>query len=450
MASFHMDEDVLVWFQDSDENGVFVTWEGFVEALLIRFGSIAYEDPMESLISGLKDEVKLPVKMLHPKSLNEAFGVAKIQEEYLNSSRKSQRPSFDFAKPSILGPRPEGKMESKLKLPLQRLSPAQMEERRRNGFFSTGLYHFQDSSSNVQLVELDDSKAILLQVDEDKSVDNRFESKIVDAKITLYALLGSPSPGTMRIQGKINRHCLVILIDTGSTHNVVDAAMVSVLQLPLDHFVTFEVKAANGASIRTQDVCSNVKVTMQVYLEIEALLTEFATVFDTPIGLPPCRGFEHQILLKEGIEPHQLYAKRSKCVFGIFEVENLGHIISGQGLSVDPKKLFAMKDWHYPSTIKALRGFLGLTDFFKTFTIECDASGVGLGAILMQDHRPIVFHSQVLKGKALHLSTYENELLALVTAVHKWRPYLLGRPFVIKTDQQSLKYILEQRIGTPA
>jgi len=75
---------------------------------------------------------------------------------------------------------------------------------------------------------------------------------------------------------------------------------------------------------------------------------------------------------------------------------------------------------------------------------------MGLGAILMQNQRSIAFHSKVLKGKALHLSTYERELLALVTAVHKWRPYLLGRPFFIKTNQQSLKYILEQRIATLA
>ena len=67
----------------------------------------------------------------------------------------------------------------------------------------------------------------------------------------------------MRIQGKINGHCLVILIDIGSTHNFVDAAMIFVLHLPLDPSVTFEVKVANGASIRTQGVCSNVKVAMQ-------------------------------------------------------------------------------------------------------------------------------------------------------------------------------------------
>ena len=69
--------------------------------------------------------------------------------------------------------------------------------------------------------------------------------------------------------------------------------------------------------------------------------------------------------------------------------------------------------------------------------------------MLMQQGRPIAFHSQPLKGKSAHLSTYEKELLALVTAVRKWRLYLFGKPFVIKTDHQSLKYLLEQRIGTP-
>ena len=68
----------------------------------------------------------------------------------------------------------------------------------------------------------------------------------------------------------------------------------------------------------------------------------------------------------------------------------------------------------------------------------------------MQNHRPISFHSQILKGKALQLFTYEKEPLAVVTIVHKWKPYLLGKPFIIKTNQQSLKYILEQRIATPA
>ena len=87
---------------------------------------------------------------------------------------------------------------------------------------------------------------------------------------------------------------------------------------------------------------------------------------------------------------------------------------------------------------------LALPDFTKPFTLEFDASGLGLG------ERPIVFHSQALKGNKLSLSTYEKELLALVVAMKKWRPYLLGRPFVIKTYHQSLKYLLEQRVSTLA
>ena len=67
----------------------------------------------------------------------------------------------------------------------------------------------------------------------------------------------------------------------------------------------------------------------------------------------------------------------------------------------------------------------------------------------MQGGRPIAYYSQGLKGKNLFLSTYEKELLALVLSVKKWRPYLLGKSFVIKTDQQSLKHLLEQRVGTP-
>jgi hypothetical protein len=92
---------------------------------------------------------------------------------------------------------------------------------------------------------------------------------------------------------------------------------------------------------------------------------------------------------------------------------------------------------------------LALPDFSKPDIIECDASGVGIEAVLMQGKQPIAFLSKALKGKALYMSTYEKELFALVTAVQKWRPYLLGQPFVVRTDQQSLKSLLEQKVGTP-
>lgn len=86
------------------------------------------------------------------------------------------------------------------------------------------------------------------------------------AKITLYALLGNPSPGTMRILGRIKHKEVVILIDSGSTHNFLDVYTWSALALPLSIGNTFEVKVANGAIPKTRGVCYGVSIKTQRYL----------------------------------------------------------------------------------------------------------------------------------------------------------------------------------------
>ena len=78
-------------------------------------------------------------------------------------------------------------------------------------------------------MELDDSEATLLQLDVDKPDDNKSELEKGVAEISLYALLGSPSLGTMRMRVKINGHRITILIDIVSTHNFLDIAILVVL-----------------------------------------------------------------------------------------------------------------------------------------------------------------------------------------------------------------------------
>lgn len=207
---------------------------------------------------------------------------------------------------------------------------------------------------------------------------------------------------------------------------------------------------------------------------------------------------EHLGRVLQVLKANGLVANRKKCSFGQKKLEYLGHIISGQGVSADPNKIKDMLDWPIPKDVKGLRGFLGLTGYYrkfvrnygrmawpltrqlkkdqfhlseeaqaaceqlkqamtsipvlavpnfeKTFIVETDASGKGIGAVLMQEGRPIAYMSQTISDRAQNKSVYERELMAVVLAIQKWRHYLLGRHFVVHTDQKSLRFLADQRV----
>ena len=87
---------------------------------------------------------------------------------------------------------------------------------------------------------------------------------------------------------------------------------------------------------------------------------------------------------------------------------------------------------------------LQLPNFCKTFELECDASGVGIGGVLMQDGKPIAYFSEKLHGPVLNYSTYDKELYALVPSLETWHHYLWPKEFVIHSDHESLNYIRSQ------
>lgn len=89
---------------------------------------------------------------------------------------------------------------------------------------------------------------------------------------------------------------------------------------------------------------------------------------------------------------------------------------------------------------------LEVPDYFeKFFVVEADASKKGSGAVLMQEDRPVAYMSPKLLERAQNKSLYE-ELMAVVMVVQKWMHYLLGRHFVVYTDQNSLKFLVEHRL----
>src|SRR4051812_17191744 len=89
---------------------------------------------------------------------------------------------------------------------------------------------------------------------------------------------------------------------------------------------------------------------------------------------------------------------------------------------------------------------LTLPDFSQPFILETDACGYGIGAVLMQRGQPISFLSKALSPKSPSRSTYDKETIAIIEALKKCKHYFDASSLIIRTDQESLKYIHEQKI----
>jgi hypothetical protein len=204
---------------------------------------------------------------------------------------------------------------------------------------------------------------------------------------------------------------------------------------------------------------------------------------------------EHLRLALQRLRERRLYAKLSKCEFWMKQVAILGHVISRGGISVDPSKVQDVLSWNAPTSVGDIRSFLGLARYYrrfiegfskiskpmtellekdkkfewtstcdasfqelkkrlttapilvmpdmeKSFSIYCDASGQGLGCVLMQDGHVVAYASRQLRKHETHYPTHDLELAA--NALMIWRHYLMGKRCELYTDHMSLKYIFTQ------
>ena len=207
---------------------------------------------------------------------------------------------------------------------------------------------------------------------------------------------------------------------------------------------------------------------------------------------------EHLRIVLQTLREQQLYAKFSKCEFWLDSVAFLGHVVSREGIQVDPKKIEAVMDWQRPTTVTEVRSFPGLAGYYRRFvqdfsriaapltrltqkkvkfqwteayeasfhklkdcltsapvlalpsgsggyTVYCDASRVGLGCVLMQHGKVIAYASRQLKRHEQNYPTHDLEMAAVIFALKIWRLYLYGETCEIFTYHKSLKYIFQEK-----
>ena len=230
-------------------------------------------------------------------------------------------------------------------------------------------------------------------------------------------------------------------------------------------------------------------------------LDKFVVVFVDDILIYSKSKGEHENHLRivlQTLRDNKLYAKFEKCDFWKEEVKFLGHVVSKDGVSVDPSKVEAVMNWKQPTTVTEIRSFLGLAGYYRRFirdfssiassltkltrkdvpfmwTADCekafnelktslttapvltipseggglviysDASHQGLGCVLMQHGKVVAYASRQLKVHEKNYPTHDLELAAIVFALKIWRHYLYGEKFELFSDHKSLKYLFTQK-----
>ena len=223
-------------------------------------------------------------------------------------------------------------------------------------------------------------------------------------------------------------------------------------------------------------------------------MDHFVVVFIDDILVYSKDAQEHEQHLKivlQTLREKKLYAKLNKCDFWLKEVSFLCHIVLAEGIRVDPTKIEVVVNWKPPRNVTEVRSFLGLAGYYRRFvrgffviaspltklfkkgikfewtdkcqnsferlkgilveapvltqptsgkeyTLYSDASGIGLGCVLMQDGKVVAYASRQLKP-------HDLELTVVVFALKIWRHYLYGEKCRIYTDNKSLNYLLKQK-----
>eukprot|EP00253_Pinus_taeda_P016653 PITA_16653 len=239
--------------------------------------------------------------------------------------------------------------------------------------------------------------------------------------------------------------------------------------------------------IREEDIAKTAFRTR--YKHYEFVVLPFGLIYSQNID----EHKEHLRLVMKTLWNHQLYAKYSKCDFFKEQIQYFGHIITKDGIAVDPEKIKTLMD------VVDIRSFMGLVGYYRwfvegfsrvaypitslqkkgkafTWTAKCqkkieqlkhllttapilrivdpgkdymvctDASKEGVGGVLMQEGKVIDYESRKLKEHEQKYSPYDLELAVVIHALKMWCHYLMGKKFLLMTNHHNLTSYFNQPI----
>ncbi|KAK2971290.1 hypothetical protein RJ640_001316 [Escallonia rubra] len=294
MASWNLEGDAQLWYQLlKEEHGEqCITWQIFIDELFERFGPTRYQDCFGELtklqqtgtvkeyqtqfsrlllragrllpeqqvgcfVSGLKESLKADVQACKPATLSAAVGLARLYEARNQHTKK-------IATSETKKPTNYRFNSSSSSLPVKRLTPAELSERRAKGLcfncnekFGPGhrckkLFLIEGCWSEDE-EEKDDEKEGELETNEGEEVP----------EISIHAMCGAKAPQTMRVKGKMGARQVTFLIDSGSTHNFLNDKLATKIGLIPNSEGKFEVSVANGEKLCSSGRCKGVSMVLQ-------------------------------------------------------------------------------------------------------------------------------------------------------------------------------------------
>nr|GEU71565.1 transposon Ty3-G Gag-Pol polyprotein [Tanacetum cinerariifolium] len=636
LASLHLEGIAFQWHRWFTKSRGPLTWAEFSTALLRRFGPTDFEDPSETLsrltqastvatyieaferlshrvdglpevfllgcfIGGLKDEIRLEVKIKKPRNLSDVISITRLVENKLTLNRTpsslprnvgSTAPPKPSTSAGLLGPGPSTRLALPAPPPIRRFSNQEAREHREKGF----CYYCDERYVPGHKCRQIKKKDVVVLVNNGSTL-NFIDQALVDRfgltveKDTPFKVMVanrehvSCAGRWLKNQGPVETDYEKLTLGfhlAGSSHKLQGLKSSELAALK-----SHEAMVMHGLALLLHVSLLPLEPTSDISpcTAIRDVLERFAKEFQEPVSLPPYRSQDHSIplilgarpvstrpyrqrylqkteierqvreLLQQGLirpshdpfsslvllvkkadgswhfcidyrslnditvkdnypisvieelhgsrinskldlrsgyhqirvqdeESNHIFAKQSKCCFRVSQVHCLGHLISVDGVAVEPNKVQSVLSWPTPKNAKGVRGFLGLASYYRKFiqgfgsiatplhklvgkgpfvwdevaeaaiqtlkialtttptlglpdwsqpfTVERDAGGVGVGAVLTQCGKPLAYFSALLKGLMLSWSTYEKEMLAVVKAVRKWQHYLLGYDYTIE------------------